>query len=300
MTKKIDIQNGRYWDEPWSLVDGCTPCSPGCDHCWAAAMTRRFEKTPLLGSPKWPLVNSVGQYNGQITTHPERLSVPMKRRKPTVFAVWNDLFHESVPDDFIERVFAAMEATPRHTYLILTKRPRRMSEFVNYPSGKHLTLDNVWFGLTVCNQEEADEKIPIFLQVPGKKYLSIEPLISPIWLPASALSRMGTGGRATNGSYCPGISTGGIEAVILGGETGPGARPMHPDWVRSVRNQCAEAGVPFFFKGWGEWVPAGMVEDETKFNTCLVDGTIMCRVGRKASGRLLDGRTHNDLPWVTK
>jgi protein gp37 len=146
---------------------------------------------------------------------------------------------------------------------------------------------NLWTGLTVCNQEEADEKIPVFLEVPGKKFLSIEPMLGPIDLDATC-------------GPCHCWRDGSIKAVILGGETGPGARPLHPEWVRSVRDQCQSADVPFFFKQWGEWV------HYTQYcfgvgAPCLSSVKVeneLYRVGRKAAGRLLDGRTHNDLPWV--
>jgi len=219
MSKKIDIEHGRYWDEPWSLIDGCTPCSPGCDHCWSAAMTKRFESKNEWGDGA--LVSASGRFNGHIVFHKDRLSIPMKRRPPTVFAVWNDLYHVAVPDKFIANAYQVINGNPRHTFLILTKRPERMRDFIlrcgpwsgyvthngHAPQGfggdgfivgqekEKLTDEhryegkerksywpppNCWHGLTVCNQEEADSKIPIFLQVPGKKFLSIEPMLGAV------------------------------------------------------------------------------------------------------------------------
>jgi protein gp37 len=232
-----------------------------------------------------------------------------------------------------------------HTFLFLTKRPDRMQEQVirwshrygNYVPG----IDGFYFGFTVCNQQEADAKIPIFLQAPGKKFLSIEPMLGAVdiskYFHKSRCTACGYKSRdsqnegclfATQG-FCPKckkyltfVNHSDIDAVILGGETGPGARPMHPDWVRSIRDQCAAADVPFFFKGWGEWLPASEERQEElmaqlpppsiqKVRNMTPDGwtDILCgrwsnnlllieHAGRKKAGRLLDGRTHDDLPWI--
>ncbi|MEI7752405.1 MAG: DUF5131 family protein [Candidatus Omnitrophota bacterium] len=153
---------------------------------------------------------------------------------------------------------------------------------LDLPAHDSVWPENVYPGLTVCNQKEADKKIPVFLQVPGKKFLSIEPMLGPVDLSGIAMKCAESGTDCGGGiqEKRPGCWKGNcmgnahVDAVILGGETGPGARPMHPDWVRSVRNQCQVAGVPFFFKQWGTF-------------------------GRsKKCGRLLDGRTHDELPWV--
>ena len=271
----INISKEKYWDRALSWVDGCTPCSPGCDHCWSASMDHRFrsqDKNESRSTNDGQLTTFNGKFNGLIITHPDRLDIPLKRKKPTVYAVWNDLFHESVPDDFISDVICKIEDDcERHTFLILTKRPQRMYDQMR---GYH-EIENVYFGLTICNQQEADEKIPVFLQVPGKKFLSIEPMLGAVdirWY----LKR-----RYYQIDQQP-IDA--IDAVILGGETGPGARPMHPDWARSVRDQCAAAGVPFFFKGWGAWIP---IEEM---------GTVSYEKN-KTHSRIIDMETHNYLPW---
>lgn len=305
----IDISKGRYWDEGITLIDGCTPCSPGCDHCWSAAMTHR------LGDRKRPIIigkltNDKGKFTGDIVTHPDRLK-RFNTRKPKVFAIWNDLFHADVPDEFIDISLSKMEISADHPpwgdkvyktqfgadgcyepnkYLILTKRPLKMLQSVNSfldsfsNQGIAPRMDHIYFGLTVCNQQEWDDKKKQFQMVPGKKFLSLEPLLGNIDLkltqtfkepffgwPDSEMERMAK-----------------IDAVILGGETGPGARPMNPDWVRSVRDQCAAAGVPFFFKGWGKW----------KGSKDFIGNVSV--PGSERIGRLLDGRTHDDLPWVKK
>jgi protein gp37 len=235
-----------------------------------------------------------------IQTHSERLSIPLKRKKPTVFSLWNDLFHETVPDSFVNASFAVMTGASRHTFLVLTKRMGRMADFVigNKICENHYTK-NIWFGLTVCNQEEAAAKIPEFLRVPGKKFLSLEPLLGPV-----DLRKLNTrpfppyGFQSENALQHPCQ----IDAVILGGETGPGARPMHPDWVRSVRDQCASAGVPFFFKsGLGKRRCYFAEEMQDWGNYESVREYVEDGQGWPESvqmHRLLDGRTHDELAWT--
>jgi protein gp37 len=332
----IDISKGRYWDLPWQLVDGCTPCSPGCDHCWSARMAHRFRED--LTEDFVSEGRTAAYFNGKIIIHSDRLSIPLKRRKPTVYNLWNDLFHETVPDELQREGFEVMrcEATGQychdHTFLVLTKRPQAMANFITRlkadkgPDFIRWPLPWVYLGLTVCNQQEADEKIPVFLQVPGKKFLSLEPMLGVVELMSYLNCTMPPDAdfpwhqpMDKLNAWAKGKSL--IAAVILGGETGPGARPIHPDWVRSVRDQCAAAGVPFFFKAWGEWSP------EIPQKYCKLSGkrwshasvswaregsiynplnpppdhfpsVTVYRVGRKTAGRLLDGRTHDDLPWV--
>ena len=280
----IDISKGRYWDLPWSLVDGCTPCSPGCDHCWSAGMWHRFHGViPEQRDDKMALTDLSGRFRGKILTHPERLSIPLKRRKPTVYAVWNDWAHEKVGNRFRSNMMTQMKRADRHTYLACTKRPHVMLDFYRwYGLDPPKTL---WNGLTVCNQQEADEKIPIFLQVPGKKFLSLEPLLGPVDLGLSLYSFHIPDHFDRDLRKTPAHESPGIDAVIIGGETGPGARPMHPDWVRSVRDQCAAAAVPFFLKSLGEWSLRGNMKTG-------------CEYIHSKDGRLLDGRTHDDLLWV--
>lgn len=320
----IDISKGRYWDLPWSLVDGCTPCSPGCDHCWSAGMAGRFHSGTAESDGDRVMLVTGGKFTGEIITHPERLTIPLKRQKPTVYAVWNDWAHEALDHVFRRRMVRVAEDCPQHTILALTKRPSVALDFFQFmtrvePAGFRFP-DNWWTGITICNQPEADINIPKILQVPGKKFLSIEPMLGAINL----RPWMGNVGKILDPDGDPESSPGGrydsflrrwvgddqpeFDAVILGGETGSGARPMHPDWVRSVRDQCAAAGVPFFFKGWGEWAPSqlqmveGCVNHTNGHYWYEFDPSCkgkMKKLGRKC-GRLLDGRTHDDLPWVTK
>jgi len=293
MTNKIDISKGRYWDRPWSLVSSCDRVSPGCLNCWALAMEKRFHK------------------EGPVTVHPDRLSIPLKTKRPTVWAVWNDLYHKDVPIEFRHEVYAHMIAWTRHTFLVLTKRPQTMADYLlseiplikseGMPRCQDL-MDNVWHGLTVCNQQEANEKIPVFLKVPGRKFLSIEPMLGPIDLHTL------TGRHEDHPEINSRIferQIDGISAVLCGGETGPGARPTHPDWIRSIRDQCAESGTPFFFKQWGEFVPLDMVkqEDRPRRRFYVSPGgqfPWMFKVGRKKAGRAMDGTTYDSLPWMPK
>ena len=209
-----------------TLVSGCTRCSPGCDNCWALGMEERFNKP------------------SDIITYYDRLP-RFEKKKPTVYSIWNDLFHEYVSEDFRYEAYKAMILNKQHTYLILTKREKEMAEFFSPKNCFTLpTFEGIWHGLTICNQQEADEKIPIFLQVPGKKFLSVEPMLGLIditkWLPQMV--------------YNPGKTTPEretfmvIDAVILGGETGAKARPLKLEWASKIAEQCKAAGVPLFTK----------------------------------------------------
>lgn len=238
----INISAGRYWDKAWSLVDGCTPCSPGCDHCWSARLHHRFQTYKNGWNPD-RLTDIDCKFTGQIQTHPERLDIPPKRRKSTVYAVWNDLHHKSVPMQFKIDAYSVMLGCNRHTYLILTKRPYEMLRYFkkNTLPG-YMGRDHIWHGLTICNQQEADEKIPIFLQVPGKKFLSIEPMLEEIDITKYLYTRFEMGGARDMYNK--------LDAVILGGETlgnRPG-RKMKIEWVESIVNQCEAANVPLFIK----------------------------------------------------
>jgi len=256
----------KYWDKPWSLIDGCTPASPACDHCWLAGIEHRFRshKKPNRANPfNEHLTNASGKFTGRIRIREDRIDIPLRTRKPTVYAIWSDLFHEKVPDDFIEKAYRVMFESQGHTFLILTKRPERMEQYWLNPGTTH---NLIWHGTTVENQQQADKRLPHLLKVPGNRFLSIEPMLEPVdiqkfligmSLPVPAWSGDGV-------THYPRI-----HSVIVGGESGPGARPIQYQWVVSLRDQCEAAGVPFFFKQWH----------------------------KKSDGRIIDGREHNDLPW---
>jgi protein gp37 len=296
-----------YWDDFWQLNEGCTPCSPGCARCWSARRTNRLSANPRIKNvdKKKGLVTSDLKFNGQIRLREDLLDLPFKTKNPTTFFILNDLFHEDIPDAFIADAYSVMHGCDRHTYLNLTKRADRLLAFFQTSfMQSYQGRDHIWNILTVCNQEEADRKIPKLLQIPGKKGLSIEPMLGAIDLtitPAGMImgecDECGSTDNNPNCECCHGL--GSISAVILGGESGTGARPMHPDWVRSVRDQCQAAGVSFFFKQWGEYQHVPDL-DGRGIPSPFGDGTVMRRVGKKKAGRLLDGRTHDDLPWLNR
>jgi protein gp37 len=230
----------------------------------------------------------------------------------------SDLFHEALPNEAIDKVFAVMAMCPQHTFQVLTKRPERMLVQL----GTRSPLPNVWLGVSVEDKATADERIPLLLQTPAAiRFVSYEPALAAInlepYLVCVECAEGRTDQRADRGDVC---SREILDWVIAGGESGPNARPAHPDWFRSVRDQCQAAGVPFFFKQWGEWVPASQVETKVgtithamtpdgRYTTCDCESMMAldaeCRqweglrkVGKKAAGRLLDGREWNEFPTV--
>lgn len=324
--------NIEWATHTWNPVTGCTKVSEGCRNCYAERMVQR------LGSrvhAREVLPNGDGTWRdgedlpfGRVAWHHNRLDQPLHWRKPRrVFVCsMSDLFHPDVPDTFIRAVFTTMAVSRRHTFLVLTKRPERMLALKRHWAEVGLTiregfgavLPNVWLGVSVENQATADERIPHLLQTPAAvRFVSCEPMLGPI-----ALWHRMYGGHLLN--MAPVVNGPGLQWVICGGESGPGARPMHPDWARSLRDQCAAAGVPFFFKQWGEWAPALVRQEEGWLGGACFDipggGTaaapragingrryrrldrqvVAVRVGKKAAGRELDGRTHDEFPEVTK
>ncbi|HWR66089.1 MAG TPA: phage Gp37/Gp68 family protein [Bellilinea sp.] len=293
----------EWADEVWNPVTGCTKVSQGCKNCYAERVAERF-----WGERKFT----------DVRMHPERLEDPLHWKKPRRVFVnsMSDLFHPDVPFDFIDRVFAVMALCPQHTFLVLTKRPERMvawfrdissttrSTWVWSEMGRLLNankvrypewpLPNVWMGVSVEDQKAADERIPLLLQTPAAvRFISAEPLLGPVDL------RRGIYSTSPDGES-RGTSVEGLNWVICGGESGSNARPMHPDWVRGLRDQCQAAGVPFFFKQWGEWAPDCLCDTKEAHKT--IDrpqpGHIGCmfRCGKKAAGRLLDGHEWNEYP----
>lgn len=215
---------GRWWDSGIQLIEGCTPVSVGCDNCWAMAKERRFRKE-----------------NG-IVFHYERLSRPYERKKPTAYAIWNDLFHDEISfQDALDVLFAAQK-NPQHIFMILTKRPERMREFfIEWaPNPFFKPLPNIWLGVTAENQTMVEKRIPVLLQIPAAvRFLSCEPLIENIDVSWDAGTGMGF--RDNYLRY-------GIDWVIAGPETGPGKRPYKKEWFENLYNQCKPIGIPFYDK----------------------------------------------------
>jgi protein gp37 len=409
MTTKIEwVKNGDGTQgKTWNPVTGCTKVSPGCEHCYAERMSKR-----LAGRCGYPADNPF-----KVTLHPRRLTEPLHWRKPrTIFVCsMGDLFHDDVPDEFIDQVFAVMALCPQHTFQVLTKRPERMQEYISGAErqedvcteiacrawgwdacraaenlgGKWIPpqyeedgygrveaagyvdevdipwpLPNVWLGVTAENQEQADKRIPLLLETPAAvKFVSIEPMLGAVdlttketcpdcggsgywWTPGRGPAYVNSYGdpprHKTTCETCGGnfdypgdgeIATfpDGIHWVICGGETGPGARPIHPDWVRFLRDQCQYAGVPFFFKSWGDWKPISEMSeseyealyhptpetDPLAIRKCKVatmgfqfdgeegyrliensPGYLCFKVGKKHAGALLDGREWRESPNV--
>lgn len=299
-------KTGIEWtDATWNPVTGCTKVSHGCKNCYAERDWNRMVHLPAYK----------GRAFTDVACHPERLIQPLRWKRPRRIFVnsMSDLFHESVPFEFIDQVFAAMAICPQHTFQVLTKRPERMRDYTTRLSrsakllddaartmgysfeheGQYLVsfpLPNVWLGVSVEDQQTADERIPLLLQTPAAvRWVSAEPLLGTVDF------------RFTNG-LVPGQDAADyrLDWVVVGGESGPHARPMHPRWVRSIRLQCAREGIPFLFKQWGEWAPNCLCGREKACKTIARPGPgfpgVMFRCGKKAAGRLLDGVLHDEYP----
>lgn len=244
----MSTQSRIEWTEQtWNPTVGCTKVSPGCKHCYAETMARRLQAMGVSGYE-----------NGfRLMLMPDRLSEPLERRKPTVYFVnsMSDLFHEKVPFDYIRRVFDVMARAPQHTFQVLTKRAERMAEFclgIDVPG-------NVWLGVSVENRKYGVPRIAVLQTIQSAvRFLSVEPLLEDLGA----------------------IDLKGIHWVIVGGESGHGARPMRKEWVDSVKRQCDWAEVAFFFKQWGAWGADGQ------------------KRSKKANGRTYRGKTYDSMPEV--
>ena len=234
------------WTEAtWNPTVGCTKISPGCKHCYAEAMAKRLQ---AMGTP--------GYENGfKLVVLPDRLNEPLRRKKPTVYFVnsMSDLFHKSVLDDYVDQVFDVISRCPHHTFQVLTKRAERLAAYFRY----RIPPQNAWIGVSVEDRKYGLPRIDALRQVDAHvRFLSVEPLLEDI-------------GE---------IDLTDIHWVIVGGESGPKARPMKREWVEDIQRQCQEQGAQFFFKQWGGWGADGK------------------RRSKKANGRLLDGRTWDQMP----
>jgi protein gp37 len=234
----------EWTDATWNPVRGCTECSPGCAHCYARVFAERWRG--IAGHPY--------EQGFDLRLVPEALAQPLHWKRPRCIFVnsMSDLFHEGVGEEFVRKVFDVMRLADWHVYQVLTKRAERMRALVSSRHGDFATRTNVWLGVSVENRKHGLPRIAPLRETPAAvRFLSIEPLLEDL----GALDLRG------------------IHWVIVGGESGPGARPMNPSWARSIRDQCAEASTPFFFKQWGG-------------------------VRKHSTGRELDGRTHDALPSV--
>ena len=227
----------EWTDATWNPVTGCTKISPGCKHCYAERLSIRLQ---AMGQPNY-------RHGFDVTPQPHMLELPLKWKSPKRIFVnsMSDLFHADVPPAYIHRVFDVMRRAPWHQYQVLTKRSERLLEL----SGTLTWEPHIWMGVSVENEDYTSRIDHLRSTQAHVKFLSVEPLLGPLRQ----------------------LDLRGIHWVIVGGESGPGARPMDPDWVRGIRDQCLDAGVGFFFKQWGG-------------------------VNKKKTGRTLDGRTWDQGP----
>lgn len=303
----------EWTDATWNPITGCSVISPGCTNCYAMKLagTRLKHHVSRVGLTREN--NSGPVWTGEVRFNEQWIAQPREWKRPRRIFVCahGDLFHENVPDEWIDRVFRQMGIADHHTFQVLTKRAARMAAYMRrsetylaYNSARMASnvwpAPNVWLGVSVEDQRRADERIPHLLAVPAaKRFLSCEPLLGRVELDnlrPGSFDERGTALRLDaltareyhedDGSQWT-KAQGRIDWVICGGESGPGARPMRPDWARSLRDQCQEAGVPFHFKQWGEWKPG---DGDTAY------GQHFYRVGKKAAGATLDGREWREFP----
>ena len=247
----------EWTESTWNPVVGCTKVSPGCAHCYAERMAKRLVAiarssrqrgaNPGRAANYDGVINTRGRWNGKVYLDHDAVTDPLNWRLPRIIFVnsMSDLFHEQVPVDFIRRVFDVMNRCPQHTFQVLTKRPHLAAA----QAGQLTWTPNIWMGASVENAD-VTHRVHALRRVPSRvRFLSVEPLLGPI----------------------PRLPLSGIHWCIVGGESGPGARPMSGDWVRQIRDRCLRQNVPFFFKQWGG-------------------------VNKKSAGRDLDGQTWDGMP----
>lgn len=291
----------EWADKVWNPVTGCNKVSQGCKNCYAERIAHRF-----WGDRKFT----------DVRFHPERLEDPGRWQKPSRVFVnsMSDLFHEDMPNSMIAAVFDEMICHPRHTFMVLTKRPQRALEFAAWYGIWDVTIANIWLGVSVEDQQAADQRIPLLLQTPAAvRFVSCEPLLGSVDLSpyfSWSLENLFAKRREAILKYGGRNLIQKLDWVIVGGESGQRARPMHPKWALAIRNQCSMAGTPLFFKQWGEWILAENTDGwkttgdpefpalHPRLGTCWVEGDPFIKVGKKAAGRLLGGREWSDFPKV--
>jgi len=310
----------EWTDATWNPVVGCSKVSAGCEHCYAERMAARLARMGKVAH--YRDVAYGGEWTGRIEVAGQSVwAKPLQWQKPRVIFVTSmgDLFYacEQHMPQVVDRVFMTAAAAPQHQFVLLTKRPAAaeqyfMERITAFDTG-HWPLQNVWIGATVENQAVVAQRIEPLLRIGDmgwRIWVSCEPLLGPVF---------------GDGLY-PDTSWSRLSGVVVGGESGPGARPMHPDWARGIRDHCGQTGTPFFFKQWGEWLSGCFFtdtihahdsqnpelgsrfpcmdwdEDGKAFETGSswmddLSEHAVYHVGKRRAGRLLDGREHNDLPW---
>jgi protein gp37 len=309
--------NIQWTDATWNAVVGCSPASPGCTNCYAMSYAHQRLSHLMKYDRTTDAVNDNAVWTGVVRLWEPSLREPFGWRAPRKIFVnsMSDLFHEKLSDTAIARVWAVMALTGRHTYQVLTKRADRMQRWINDPATPGLVeaemrqydltakltwpLENVWVGISVEDQKRARERIPLLLRSQAAiRFISAEPLLERVELRAA----LGvSGGAAGSGT----LKEMGLDWVIVGGESGSKARPMHPDWARSLRDECAAEGIAFFFKQRGEWCweavrkgaeAIGLMPDGTMVAPGTPGAATLRKVGTRASGTLLDGWAHLAFP----
>ena len=320
------VQDPRTGDRgfSWNVCRGCSRVSRGCENCYAERIAARFSKVGLPYRRFAAMTPRGPRWTGRVELIESKLEEPLRRKRPTLYFVnsMSDLFHENLADQSILEVMAVMRMCTRHLFIVPTKRAKRMCDLLNsdrFRVHPKSPCPNVWLGISAEDQATADERIPWLLKTPAAvRLVSLEPLLGPI-----DLTRY----------------IGAISWCVMGGESGPGARPSHPDSFRRIRDDCQAAGVPFFFKQHGAWLHhsqeahlPGLYTDELSLEAgdyhqhlgdlgrlrspkkgsgphlagelyhksiesfIWPDGTKSFRVGKTAAGRLLDGRTWDEMP----
>jgi protein gp37 len=317
-----------WTDLSWNPIKGCQPISPACDHCYASRMAERMREGAYKG------LTNKGVWNGKVAFDEASLGRPDTRRAPSrVFLCsMGDIFHEEVPSEWVDRVLHVIVDTPRHTFMMLTKRPERMHAYF----AARPCPPNLWVGTTIENQTVAGARIRALQKVDAKvRFVSCEPLLGPLdlspylWIAWQCSACRGTfdgpyektcpdcgyvGGWCGSHHWNPPSRQRGraIHWVIAGGESGPGARPSHPSWFRALRDQCKKLDVPYFFKSWGTWTPSGLMYNaRARASQCAVhvggvrierivkpdrsgcDWAFMVK-GQKSE--FLDGTMHREFP----
>lgn len=323
----------EWTDATWNPITGCSIVSPGCTNCYAMRLAgTRLKHTPsragLTNDSKAGPV-----WNGKVRLNEQWLDQPLRWRRPRKIFVCahGDLFAENVPDEWIDRVFAVMALAPHHTFQVLTKRAAGMRSYVSALPGRadavaraaaclwpgpdgdvayyqveeviRAPLPNVWLGVSAERQKEANERVSLLIHTPAAmRFVSAEPLLGPILFthlvagtaPIMQYEDALVGKFFANHRLYDDLPREKVDWIIVGGESGPGARPMHPDWVRSIRDQCADAGTAFFFKQWGAYLPAGqMIADGRPWSP--ISGNSL-HASKALAGRFLDGVEHNAMP----
>lgn len=312
-------QSAIEWtDATWNPITGCAIVSPGCTNCYAMKLagTRLRNHPSRAGLTKPSKAGPV--WTGEVRLNEQWLDQPLRWKRPRRIFVCahGDLFAEGVPDEWIDRVFAVMALAHQHTFQVLTKRPERMREYFaaadlldrigvaqrmlnpwkrfGLSAYEDVGLDapwplwNVWLGVSAEDQRRADERIPLLIKTPARiRFISAEPLLGPL-------------------SLAP--WHGAIDWVIVGGESGTDARPMHPEWARRLRDRCIASGTPLFFKQWGSWAHMPerahfkeLADEPWRRTISMIDGVrpaLMFKIGKKRAGRQLDGREWSQMPEI--